>query len=412
LLEALSTKSINVSDKVFITGIGIISSIGFNYDEVAFALKSTRSGIGNITLLDTIYKDEILAAEVKATDKELKEISKVNSNISYSRTALLGIIAAKQAMISAGISDNKGFRTGLVSATTVGGMDRSEKFYKEYLKNKSRGRLSDIITHDCASSTEIIADELSIHDYVSTISTACSSSANAIMLGSRLIENGILDSVLVGGVDALTIFTLNGFNSLMILDRTGCKPFDEERNGLTLGEGAGFLMIESEQSVRQKGTSPLCEIKGYGNACDAFHQTALSPEGEGAFLSMQKAVNKAGIKPEMIDYINAHGTGTKNNDLSEGTAIQRLFKGQIPPFSSTKSYTGHTLGAAGAIEAIFCVLALKNKWIYPNLNFKQPMTGLGFSPVTSFGLNINLQNVMSNSFGFGGNNTSLIFSQP
>lgn len=402
-----------MSDKVFVTGIGIISSIGFNTDEVASALVSSRSGIGNLTMLDTIYNNEILAAEVKATCRELKEISNVNSNKPYSRTSLLGIIAAKQAMISAGIRDNNlGFRTGLISATTVGGMDRSEKFYKEYLKNKSYGRLSDIITHDCASSTEIIADELSIHDYVSTISTACSSSANSIMLGSRLIENGILDSVLVGGVDALTIFTLNGFNSLMILDRTGCKPFDEERNGLTLGEGAGFLMIESEKSVRQKGASPLCEIKGYGNACDAFHQTALSPDGEGAFLSMQKAVNKAGIKPEMIDYINAHGTGTKNNDLSEGTAIQRLFKRQIPPFSSTKSYTGHTLGAAGAIEAIFCVLALKNKWIYPNLNFKQQMTGLGFSPVTAFGSNINLRNVMSNSFGFGGNNTSLIFSQP
>jgi 3-oxoacyl-[acyl-carrier-protein] synthase-1 len=197
----------------------------------------------------------------------------------------------------------------------------------------------------------------------------------------------------------------------MILDRTGCKPFDEERNGLTLGEGAGYLTIESEQTVRQEGKTPLCEITGYGNACDAFHQTAVSPDGNGAFLSMQKAVEKARITPGMIDYINAHGTGTKNNDLSEGKAIQRFCGGSIPPFSSTKSFTGHTLGAAGAIEAIFCVMALKNQWIYPNLNFRLQMTDLGFSPATTFQYNYRLRNIMSNSFGFGGNNTSLIFSE-
>ena len=400
-----------MSDRVFVTGIGIISAIGFNNEENSSALKASRSGIGTIMLLDTIYKDEIPVAEVKATNKELKEISEVTDKGAFSRTSLLGIIAARQALLQANITDVKEFRTGLISATTVGGMDRSEKFYREYLKNRSCGRLRDIITHDCADSTEIIADALRIKDYLSTISTACSSSANAIMVGSRLIENGILDRVLVGGVDALTIFTLNGFNSLMILDRTGCKPFDEERNGLTLGEGAGYLIIESEQTIRQEGKTPLCEITGYGNTCDAFHQTALSPEGKGAFLSMQKAVEKAGITPGMIDYINAHGTGTKNNDLSEGKAIQRFCGGSIPPFSSTKSFTGHTLGAAGAIEAIFCVMALKNQWIYPNLNFRLQMTDLGFSPATTFQYNYRLRNIMSNSFGFGGNNTSLIFSE-
>lgn len=400
-----------MSDRVFVTGFGIISSIGFNTEETASALSASRSGIGEIMMLDTIHKDEIPAAEVKATNKELKEISGISDKSSFSRTALLGIIAAREALLQADITNLKEFRTGLISATTVGGMDRSERFFKEYLKSRSRGRLRDIITHDCGSSTEIIADTFKIHDYVSTISTACSSSANAIMLGSRLIQNGILDRVLVGGVDSLTIFTLNGFNSLMILDRTACKPFDEERNGLTLGEGAGYLMLESLHTVSQEGKKPLCEITGYGNTCDAYHQTALSPDGDGAFLSMQKAVQKAGISPGMIDYLNAHGTGTKNNDLSEGKAIQRLFKGSIPPFSSTKSLTGHTLGAAGAIEAILCVMALNNQWIYPNLNFRQQMTDLDFSPVTTFQCNFRLRNIMSNSFGFGGNNTSLIFSE-
>lgn len=361
-------------------------------------------------MLETRYKDEIPAAEVHATSNILKEIAEVNSLSAISRTALLGIIAARQALSDANINDMNEFRTGLISATTVGGMDRSEKFYREYIKNSSSGRLRDIITHDCADSTEQIADTLGIKDYISTISTACSSSANAIMFGSRLIENGILDRVLVGGVDSLTIFTINGFNSLMILDRTGCKPFDEARNGLTLGEGAGFLMLESENAVRQSGKSPLCEIGGYGNVCDAYHQTASSPEGDGALRSMQKAITKANLAPALIDYINAHGTGTKNNDLSEGRAIKRLWGNEVPLFSSTKSFTGHTLGAAGAIEAVFCVMALNHQWVYPNLNFTHEMTDLGLSPVTVFKSDIRLRNIMSNSFGFGGNNTSLIFS--
>jgi 3-oxoacyl-(acyl-carrier-protein) synthase len=399
-----------VSERVFVTGIGIISSIGLNKEESAFALKESRSGISTLSLLETRLKDEIPVAEIHANNSLLKEIAEAGNRSVQSRTALLGIIAAKQALSDAHIDIINEFRTGLISATTVGGMDRSEKFFREYIKNSSSGRLRDIITHDCADSTEQIADTLGIKDYVSTISTACSSSANAIMFGSRLIENGILDRALVGGVDSLTIFTINGFNTLMILDNTGCKPFDDNRNGLTLGEGAGYLMLESERIVKLTGKKPLCEIGGFGNACDAFHQTASSPEGDGALMSMQKALVKANLSADSIDYINAHGTGTKNNDLSEGRAIKRLFGEQVPPFSSTKSFTGHTLGAAGAIEAVFSVMALNNHWVYPNLNFTHEMTDLGLSPVTAFKSDIRLRNIMSNSFGFGGNNTSLIFS--
>jgi 3-oxoacyl-(acyl-carrier-protein) synthase len=399
-----------VAKKVFVTGIGIISSIGFEIKETALSLQSAKSGIGCMQILDSRYKDEIRVAEVKASNKELKELANVSDQKYFSRTSLLGLIAARQAMVNANIENINAYRTGIVSATTVGGMDRTEKFWGKFIKDKSKGRLRDVIAHDCSDSTEKIACSLGIRDYVSTISTACSSSANAILVGARLIENGILDRVLVGGVDALTIFTLNGFNSLMILDRIGCKPFDEERNGLTLGEGAGFLMIESEQSVGNEGKSVLCAITGYGNACDAFHQTSSSPDGNGALLSMQKALTKANLTPAMIDYINAHGTGTINNDLSEGRAVERLCNGVIPQISSTKSFTGHTLGAAGAIEAIFCVMALKNQWIYPNLNFKKQMKELTFSPVSAFRNMEPVRNVLSNSFGFGGNNTSLIFS--
>ncbi len=397
-------------EKVFVTGIGIVSSIGFDAEETASSLQALKSGIGSLTILDSRYKDEIPVAEVKADNNELKARVGVSDRRAFSRSSLLGIIAARQALMNAHISDLNTARTGLISASTGGGMDRTENFWLKFRMDKSRGRLRDIISHDCADSTEKIAAFLGIVDYVTTISTACSSSANAILVGTRLIENGILDRVLVGGVDALSLFTLNGFNSLMILDRSGCKPFDNERNGLTLGEGAGFLMLESERSVSNEGKPVLCSVTGYGNACEAFHQTASSPEGDGALLSMQKALSKAGITPAGIDYINAHGTGTINNDLSEGKAIERLCSGLVPPVSSTKSFTGHTLGAAGAIEAILCVMALKRQWIYPNMNFRSQMEELNFSPVTVFRKNQPVINILSNSFGFGGNNTSLIFT--
>ncbi len=397
-------------EKVVITGIGIISSIGFSADETLDSLKNCRSGIGKITLLDTYYKDELPAGEVKATHEVLFEMAGLKTKRPYSRTALLGIIAARQALRHAGIENTSAYKTGLISATTVGGMDRSELFYKPFIKNPEKGRLRYIITHDCGDSTEAIADYTGIKDYVSTVSTACSSSANAILLGTRLIRNGILDRVLAGGIDALTLFTINGFNSLMILDKNPCRPFDEDRNGLNLGEGAGFVVLESERIAEKDNKRALCEISGYGNACDAFHQTASSPEGDGAYLSMKKALETARLQPSMIDYINAHGTGTKNNDLSEGKAIERLFGNTPPPCSSTKAYTGHTLGAAGAIEAVFCVMAIQHRFIYPSLRFQKQMNELSFSPVTTFQTAKKLKHIMSNSFGFGGNNTSLIFS--
>jgi len=397
---------------VFVTGAGIISAVGLDYAETENSMRSGRSGIGRMMRLDSAHRDELPVAEIRLDDEDLRAKAGIRSKGYFSRTAILGIIAAGEALTQAGINEGPGnSRTGLISATTVGGMDRSERFYKSYLTNKSGGRLRDIVTHDCGDSTERIADFFGIKDYITTISTACSSSANAILSGARLIENGILDRVLAGGTDALTLFTLNGFNSLMILDKTGCRPFDDERNGLTLGEGSGFLVLESEKSVMNAKKEVLCEVKGYGNACDAYHQTASSPEGEGAFMAMKQALEKAGIEPGMIDYINAHGTGTRNNDLSEGKAIERLFGESDVNFSSTKAYTGHTLGAAGAIEAVLCVMAISNRWIYPNLNFRNKMPELKLSPVTKFREKTALRNVMSNSFGFGGNNTSLIFSQ-
>ncbi|OIP05383.1 MAG: beta-ACP synthase [Bacteroidetes bacterium CG2_30_32_10] len=400
-----------MSSRVFVTGLGIISSIGCNIKEVMEAIYAKKSGISEITILETNYKGKIPVCEVKKLNKELAELAGVSNLNKYTRTALLGIIAAKQAVAYAGIDNIKELRTGVISATSVGGMDRSENFYQSFYKDQNKGRLRDVVNHDCSDSTEKIADILGISEYITTISTACSSSANAIMLGARLIKNNFLDRVIVGGTDALTRFTLNGFNSLMILDATGCKPFDNKRNGLTIGEGAGFLVIESEKSLKISGKKVLAELTGYGNACDAFHQTASSPEGYGAYLAMKKAIEVSGKHITEIDYINAHGTGTANNDLTEGKAIEKIFNNSIPEVSSTKAYTGHTLAASGGIEAVLSVLAIKEKIIYPNLRFTEQINELSFSPTIELLQNKEVRNVLSNSFGFGGNNTSLVFSK-
>lgn len=396
--------------KVFVTGIGMITAIGNSVSETMESIYSLRSGIGEISNINTVHKENIPFAEVKATNEELLTIAGIEGQKGYTRTALLGLIAAKEALACSGIEEMKEFRTGLISATSVGGMDRSEHFYKDFLKDNNKGKLEDVITHDCGESTEKIADYLAIKDFVTTISTACSSSANSIMLGARMIRSGLIDRVIAGGTDSLTKFTLNGFNTLMILDNEACKPFDDNRNGLTLGEGAGFMVLESEDVVNGKGKDIICELKGYGNACDAFHQTASSPEGYGAYLAIKKALETGNILPGDINYINAHGTGTLNNDLSEGRAIEKIFNSKTPPVSSTKPFTGHTLGAAGGVEAVLSALAIKHQVILPNLNFSEQMKELSFSPVKELLTGVEINNVLSNSFGFGGNNTALIFS--
>jgi len=220
-----------------------------------------------------------------------------------------------------------------------------------------------------------------------------------------------LDRVIVGGSDPLAIFDIKGFSSLNIYDQEICKPFDDKRMGLNLGEGAGFLVLENEESIAVTGNNPLCLLSGWNNASDAFHQTASSSNGEGAYLAMINAITKANISPGKIDYINAHGTGTGNNDLSESIALKTVFGDNMPAFSSTKGFTGHTLAAAGAIEAVFCVQAIQSQAILPNLNFSTPMTETGMIPEKDFRSEMQVDYVLSNSFGFGGNCTCLIFSK-
>ena len=289
-------------------------------------------------------------------------------------------------------------------------MDKSEQYFYDYFENdKHWQHILGLHAGDC---TQKIAEALGLEEsFVTTISTACSSAANAIMLGARMIKSGRLDRVIVGGTDALSKFTINGFKTLMILSDTHNTPFDENRKGLNLGEAAAFLVLESDEQVAKENKEVLAYVKGYGNSNDAFHQTASSENGDGAVLAMEEALRIAGLKPKDIDYINAHGTATPNNDLSEGRAMLRVFgEGKVPEFSSTKAFTGHTLAVAGGVEAVYAVLALQNNCIYPNLNFKTPMTEFDLLPQTDV-KEKELKHVLSNSFGFGGNCSTLIISK-
>jgi 3-oxoacyl-(acyl-carrier-protein) synthase len=396
-------------EDVFIAGVGVITAIGNNVTECLASFENKQAGMGNITHLDTIHKNKIPVAEVKLTNDELAAIAGISPEIS--RTTLLSLIAAREALNDAVIANLYSLRVGFVSANTVGGMDKSEDFFIDFIKDNSKGKLRNVFDHECGSVTEVVADQLGIKDYMTTISTACSSSANAIFYGARLIKNGVLDVVLAGGADALTKFTLNGFNTLMILDQEFCKPFDENRQGLNLGEGAGYVVLVSEKVAKTLSKPLYCKLSGYNNSNDAYHQTASSPDGTGSYLAMKGALEKAALKKSAISYINLHGTGTPNNDSAEGTAIKQLFENDVPPMSSTKSFTGHTLGASGGIEAVFSVLAIKHGIIYPNLRFKTPMHEVGFVPERNFLKGQAIHHVMSNSFGFGGNCTSLIFSE-
>lgn len=385
----------------------MISAIGNNVQESFLSLSQLKTGIGKINHLTTRYKDDFLAGEVKLSNADLMDLVKDNSP-DLNRNSYLAMLAAKEAVINSGIDTKDGLRTGVISSTTVAGMGKTELYYKELFEKNDHLNVLD--THDCGDSTERIADFIGNVDYVTTISTACSSAANAIMLGCRMIKNGLLDRAIVGGVDALSKFTLNGFNTLMILDKDWCKPFDENRKGLNLGEGGAYLVIEGETALNKRNGKPLAEIIGYANANDAYHQTASSPEGYGATLAIKQALEMSNLNPSEIDYINMHGTGTPNNDLSESIASKTIFGEKIPKFSSTKAFTGHTLAAAASIEAVISVLTLQNQLLFPNLNFTTPIKETGLIPETQL-LHVPINTVLSNSFGFGGNCSSLIFKK-
>ncbi len=392
--------------RVFITGMGVISAIGNSVADNRLALSRGDCGITRTTRLSSRYAGALPFGEILIADHQLKKTLEVHDE-GLTRTTLLALHALKEAINDAGLTGKQvaSADTALIGATTVGGMCLMDQLYID--ANSVNGVSAFASAYDCSSVNMYLQKQYRMTGIVNTINTACSSSANAIMYGARLIKNGLAKRAIVGGVDSLSKFTINGFNALHILSKEKCTPFDEDRRGLNLGEGAAFLVLEREEECIDKKVYAM--LTGYCNANDAFHPSSLSEEGNGPFLAMHGALNHAQLSPADISFINAHGTGTENNDEVESRAMLRLFEMQ-PAFASTKSNTGHTLGASGAIEAVYSILNIVNQEIYPALHFKNPIADTRLVPVENY-TKTNLHHVMSNSFGFGGNCTSLIFSK-
>ena len=391
---------------IVITGEGIISAIGNDKAAVLQSLLDGRSGIVEMKHLHSSHH-ELPVGEVQLSNDEMKAMLALPIEEQTSRTSLMGMLAVRQALAEAQLPETapKNRRVVLISGTTVGGMDITEQYYDSFATSDEH--LDCLKKHDCGSSTEEIAAMFGISE-CTTISTACSSAANALILGANLLKTGQADLVIAGGSEALTRFHLNGFNSLMILDHEPCRPFDAQRAGLNLGEGAAFVVMETEASARERGAEIHAWLTGYGNACDAFHQTASSDNGEGAYRAMTEALEMAQLKPEDIDYVNAHGTGTPNNDLSESAALKRVFAEKMPLISSTKAFTGHTTSASGSIETVICLLAMQHHFVPANLRWEHQIPD-GITPTTGV-KDVTLKHVVCNAFGFGGNDSSLILS--
>ncbi|WP_417589768.1 beta-ketoacyl-[acyl-carrier-protein] synthase family protein [Owenweeksia hongkongensis] len=390
---------------IVVTGIGVITALGDSAQANRSALIAGKSGLSHLENFETVYAKTRYYGEIKHSDDWLK--NQLNAKeASVTRTSLLSLHAFNEAVADSNLlpENLQSQRTALVSANTVGGMCYTDSMYQD--ANSKEGASAYISTYDAGSSTMYLQERFGMKGHVNTINTACSSSANSIMYGARLIENGLADRVIVGGVDSLAKFTINGFNALFILSPELCRPFDKGRKGLNLGEGAAYLVLEKAENAGDKKV--YARLSGYGNSNDAFHASSLSEEGVGPYKSMELALRKANLKPEQISYINAHGTATENNDSTESNAMKRLFK-NVPTFSSTKAFTGHTLGAAGAVEAVYSILAIANQEVYPNLNFEESIPECGLVPQRKYEQQ-EVKHVMSNSFGFGGNCSSLIFS--
>lgn len=392
---------------IAITSCGIMSAIGHDLQQVESSLRQGLTGIAPQHYLTPIG-ESLPVGEVKISNQEMMNLLGVSDEApTPSRTALMGALALRQAIM--GHDDLiRGARVALISGTTVGGMDVTESHFAKMREDATA--LQALTTHDCGSNTHEIAQlsgltHICPNCQILTISTACSSALNAIMTGADMLRSGEVDIVIAGGAESLSHFHMAGFQSLMIVDNEPCRPFCATRKGLNLGEGAAFVVLQRTADYNPEHWG---YVAGYGNRCDAYHQTATSPEGEGAYLAITDALQMARLSPSAVDYVNAHGTSTPDNDRSESRAIQRVFGTHIPPVSSTKGMTGHTTSASGAIELVICLLAMRGGFLPQNVGFSHPFEG-GITPVTEV-KDANLRYVLCNSFGFGGNDSSLLIS--
>jgi 3-oxoacyl-(acyl-carrier-protein) synthase len=391
-----------------ITGVGILSAAGSSPQEVWASLRAGQVGLGPLTLFGSTRYACHQVGQVRV------DLAQLAGPVRGSRSDKLAWIAARQALTQAGFGSRvEGIapdRVGVVLGGTVGGMLASEQVLARLLREK-RHRFGTLRFHECASAAELCARQIGARGPCTTLSTACSAGALAIAAAAELIEQDEADVMLAGASDSLCRLTLHGFGSLLLLDPNGCRPFDATRAGISLGEGAAVLVLEAESVARQRGAPLLAALSGWGASCDAYHATAPQPDGDGALTAMQRALGRAGLAPTAIDYVNAHGTGTPDNDAMEAAGLRRLFGERLPPFSSTKRFFGHTLAASGALKAVVCVQALQEQALPPNPGFEVVDPRIGLEPVRAL-RPAPLAHVLSSSFGFGGSNAALVFSHP
>src|SRR5450755_24179 len=380
---------------VAITGLGIVSGLGLGTPAHSDALRVGRSGLRALTLFSLPGLPALPVGEV---DADLVRDSRP------ARSIALALLAAREAAGKAMPSGHGVLAVG----TTTGGILESEQHYLRHRGEEGALDRESLRYHPAGATADVLASELGLSGERHTFSTACSSSANAIGYGATRVQQGA-PWALAGGVDSLCRVTYAGFHALKLLSPEPCRPFDKARHGLSLGEGAAFLLLEDEQRARRRGAAILGFVAGWGCSADAYHMTAPHPEGLGAVAAMEAALSDAGLKPSAVDYVNAHGTATLANDRAEGLALGALFKAPGPLVSSTKGATGHTLGAAGAMEAVFCALALSTGFVPYTLGLSEPDAAFPLRHVPRGGVDVSLNVAMSNSFGFGGNNASLLF---
>jgi 3-oxoacyl-[acyl-carrier-protein] synthase II len=420
MVEWLCKEELMTKRRVVVTGIGTINPIGHNVEETWKSIEEGKCGIAPISLFDTKGMKVTLAGEVKDFDVtkyiDKKEAKKMD------RFIQMGMIASHEAMLDSGLDINNidSHRFGVIVSSGIGGLGSIEKNYQT---GEKRGfdRVSPFFIPMTISN--LAAGHIAIAYHAQGLCTcpvtACAGGTNAIGDAFRNIRDGYQDIMIAGGCEAsVTPLGIGGFTSMKALsdatdpDRASI-PFDKERNGFVMGEGAGILILEELEHALKRGAHIYGEMIGYGVSCDAHHITAPLPNGEGGAYAMQNALDDAGISYDVIDYINAHGTSTHLNDLCETEAIKSVFKDHAYKLavSSTKGHTGHCLGAAGGIEAVLSVLALKHDFIPPTLNYQVKDEECDLNVVPNIGVKKDLHYVMSNSLGFGGHNASIIFKE-
>lgn len=390
-----------------ITGAGIVTSLGNGWDANADGFRAGRVALRPVRLFDVSRQRVKIAGEVELPDHLPETRLRPVQMRRMDRAGKLLLIAAVEAWKQSRWEPAEDLP--VILGTTSGGMSLGEAFYRQAITSPDsrRGQPTRVVHYQAQCQVLGVTRALGCRGSILIIANACASGANAIGHATELIRNGRADRVLTGGYDALSQLVFAGFDSLQALSPTQCRPFDTHRDGLALGEGAAVLALEELEHARRRGAAILGEVSGYGAATDTHHLTQPHPLGEAAFTSMTEACRQADVSPASIGYVNAHGTGTPLNDSAEAAAITRWAAGHSVPVSSTKSGIGHLLGAAGAVEVVVCLMALRGQWLPPTSTLQTPDRACGF-PLVNQAADARIENALTNSFGFGGANASLV----